>query len=117
MYDMLPFPNINGVTTEEIVFQINTYLTQFKETLEFILNDISVENLSPELVTKLNDLGANVEKTTEENQDQLSQMSNKMLTTSDIVNSPSFQVALNTKIGNIKFNVNFNTGNLEYTIS
>ena len=94
MYDMLPFPNINGVTIEEIAFQTNTYLTQLKETLEFLLNDISIENLSPELVSKLNELGADIEKSKESQEDQISQVANKTLTVSDVINSQPFKSSL-----------------------
>lgn len=121
MYDKLPFPNVVGSTLEEQTFQINNYLIQLKEALEFILSDISEENLSQELVTKLNSLGANIEKSNEEREDQISQVSNKLLSTSDIVNSASFKAALSSsvsdKVSDIKFSVNFDTGNLEYTTS
>lgn len=114
MYDMLPFPNTMGKTTEEQVAEINNYLIQFKESLEFILSNISAENLSQELIDKLNSLGADVEKTNEDTEDQLSQISNKALTISDVVNSDTFSTAVKSKIKDIKFSVNFTTGNLEY---
>ena len=41
MYDMLPFPNITSKTAEEQVAEINNYLIQFKESLEFILTSIA----------------------------------------------------------------------------
>lgn len=114
---MLPFPNTNGKTTEEQVTEINNYLIQFKETLEFILSNISIDNLSQDLIDKLNTLGADVEKTTEETEDQLSQLASKSsLTVSDVINSAAFSSALETEIKNIEFSVNFTTGNLEYDI-
>lgn len=94
MYDMLPFPNINGKTVEEQTKQINNYLIQFKETLEFILTNISADNLSADLVAKLNNLGAEIEKNTEEANDQLQQVSNKAISVSDVINSPAFKVAI-----------------------
>lgn len=94
MYDKLPFPNIVGATLEEQTFQINNYLIQLKETLEFILSDISEENLSQELITKLNSLGADIEKTNEEKDDQISQVANRTLTISDVINSNAFKTAL-----------------------
>ena len=121
MYDILPFPNINGVTLEEVNFQVNNYLTQLKETLEFALTDISVENLSQELVTKLNELGANIEENKENQEDQMSQVVNKSLSVSDVINSPLFATSVSNevseKMDNVKFSVNFNTGNLEYITS
>ena len=94
MYDMLPFPHFTASTVEEQTAQINNYLIQFKETLEFILTNISAENLSPELVRKLNSLGAEIEKTTEETTEQLQQVSNKAITVSDVINSKAFKTAV-----------------------
>lgn len=119
MYDMLPFPNVNGATPEEQVAQINDFLIQFKEALEFILSNISVENLSQDLVDKLNKLGADIEQSVEDRDDQIQQVSNQAITVSDVINSPSFGEAVksevSSKVSNIKFTVNFDTGNLEYT--
>lgn len=94
MYDMLPFPNITATTVEEQSAQTNNYLIQFKETLEFILSNISTDNLSPALVDKLNSLGAEIEKTTEETTEQIQQVSNKAITVSDVINSQAFNSAL-----------------------
>ena len=94
MYDMLPFPNITAATPEEQVAQINNYLIQFKETLEFILTNISTDNLSQDLVNKLNTLGADIEKSIEDRDYQLQQVSNKSLTVSDVINSNAFEIAL-----------------------
>ena len=119
MYDMLPFPNVNAATPEEQVAQINDFLIQFKETLEFILTNISVENLSQDLVDKLNRLGAEIEQSVEDRDDQIQQVSNKAITVSDVINSPSFNAAVksevSSKVSNIKFTIDFDTGNLEYS--
>ena len=96
MYDMLPFPNITAKSAEEQVAQINNYLIQFKETLEFILTNISTENLSQDLIEKLNTLGADIVKSNEDRDEQLQQMSNKTLTVSDVINSNAFNAALET---------------------
>ena len=97
MYDMLPFPNISAKDTEEQVAQINNYLIQFKETLEFILTNISIDNLSQDLVSKLNTMGADIQKSIEDRDDHLQQISNKnVLTVSDVINSPAFGEALKT---------------------
>lgn len=168
MYDMLPFPNISSATAEELAAQINNYLIQFKESLEFILTNISTDNLSQDLVARLNELGANIEQSNQDRDDQIKQISNKSLTVSDVINSPAFSTSLDAvtpkkylvsarqiqtsnkpgginiyaienesgtinqfivrngsngkdgedgKTPNVKFNVNFNTGNLEYTTS
>lgn len=117
MYDMLPFPNFNGKEPEEKIVQITNYLVQFKETLEFILANISTDNLSQDLVNKLNTLGADLEKSIEDRDDHIQQVSAKALTVSDVINSYAFKLALKNNKANVKFNVNFDTGNLEYDVS
>ena len=111
MYDILPFPNIIAGSVEEQTAQINNYLIQLKETLEFVLTNISTENLSQELIDKLNNMG--VETTSEENFEQIQQVSGKLLTVSDVINSNAFKFALENKL---KFEVNFKNGELEYTV-
>ena len=105
MYDMLPFPNITATELGEQTAQINNYLIQFKETLEFILTNISTDNLSTDLVEKLNTLGADIEKTTEETTEQIQQVSNKAITVSYVINSAAFKAALD------------NSGPQEYLVS
>lgn len=94
MYDMLPFPNIAATNIEELSFQTNNYLIQFKETLEFILTNIGADNLSQDLMEKLNSLGAEVEKTIEETDDQFQQVAGNNLTLADVINSSAFEEAL-----------------------
>lgn len=94
MYDMLPFPNITATNIEELTFQANNYLIQFKETLEFILANIGPDNLSQDLMEKLNSLGAEVEKTVEETEDQFQQVAGKTITVADVINSPAFKNAV-----------------------
>ena len=123
MYDILPFPNIVAGSVEEQTAQINNYLIQLKETLEFVLTNISIENLSQDLVFKLNNIG--VETTSEESYEQMQQVVSKTLSVSDVVNSYAFSLAVNSivnktipnEMAKIKFTVNFDTGNLEYTTS
>jgi hypothetical protein len=118
MLDMLPFPRIMGDTPDKQIVELVTYLVQFKETLEFALRNISTENLSPELVNKLNELGAGIEKSNENREDEIAQVSSKTLTVSDVCNSEIFKLAVEDKFkGYITFNVNFETGHLEYNTS
>lgn len=113
MQDMLPFPNmLSNRPVEEQVTEINNYLIQFKETLEFILTNISTENLSQELVDKLNSLGAEITKNYETIDEQVQQVSIKTLTVSDVINSDAFKMALDREY---EFTVNFETGTLDYT--
>ena len=95
MFDILPFPRITGNTPEEKVAELINYLIQFKETLEFALMNISAENLSPDLINRLNALGADIEKSHTEREEELSQISKTSVTV----------------------NVNYETGHLEYAIS
>lgn len=118
MYDLLPFPNITSKDAEGLAGQVNNYLIQFKETLEFLLTNISTDNLSPDLVARLNDLGAEIEKAKEETDEQIGQMSGggSSLTISDVINSNTFKQAVKNEASlNVKLSVNFDTGHLEYT--
>lgn len=115
MFDMLPFPSVTGKTPEEREAELINYLIQFKETLEFILGNISVDNLSQELVQRLNELGADVVTSSEEQTEQLSQIANKSLSVSDVLNSKAFETSVQSQISKIKFSVNTSTGNLEYS--
>ena len=94
MYDMLPFPNIHATNIEELSFQTNNYLIQFKETLEFVLANIGEDNLSNDLTEKLNSLGLEVEKNAEETDDQFQQVAGKTITIADVINSPAFANSL-----------------------
>lgn len=102
MYDMLPFPNITATDTKEQVVQINNYLIQFKETLEFILTNISVDNLSQDLINKINSLGAEVQKTQSDRDEELQQVTHKILTASDVVNSSAYQADLDARDAKIQ---------------
>lgn len=136
MYDMLPFPNITATNTEEQVMQINNYLIQFKETLEFILSNISADNLSPYLINKLNSLGAEIERTQADREEEIQQVTNKMITVSDVLNSPAFKSDMDIRqeemvneleqkidekiptasevLESFEITVNYDTGHLEY---
>lgn len=112
MFDMLPFPHITSKTSEEQIVELIRYLVQFKETLEFVLTNISYDNLSPEMIDKLNSLGAEIEDNSKSQEEQLQQVSQKTLTVSDVINSDAFKEALTNEY---EFTVNFDTGNLDYT--
>lgn len=119
MFDMLPFPRITATTPEEQIKEVLNYLNHFKETLEFILMNISTENLSPELVNQLNELGANIQKSNKERESEISQLANKggSLSVFDVINSDAFKQLLNNKVSDIGFTVNFESGHLEYALS
>lgn len=101
MYDILPFPNITATDAKEQVAQINNYLIQLKEELEFILTNISADNLSPELLGMIRSLGADVQTTKEEQEDTAQQMAQRMISVSDVVDSQLFKEAT---VGGVKVN-------------
>ncbi len=116
MMDMLPFPHLRGNTLEEKTTGLYNYLIQFKETLEFALANISAENLSPDLVSKLNELGADIEKSNEDRESEITQVSNNALTISDVCSSELVKLTIAKEIEeNVSIKVNYETGHLEYT--
>lgn len=119
MMDILPFPKVIGSTPKEQITELVDYLIQFKETLEFALMNISEENLSSDLINRLNELGINIENSKSERESELAQVSSKgsSLTVFDVINSDAFNIKLKNEVSNIKFNVNFNTGHLEYAVN
>ena len=116
--DMFPFPSVTGKTSEEQIRDILNYLVQFKETLEFALMNISTENLSSDLVNRLNDLGANIQSNSAERESELAQITQKQtLSVFDVLNSDAFKLSVQNEIQGINFSVNFDTGHLEYGVS
>ena len=116
MFDRLPFPQITATDPREQVVQIKDYLFHFKEELEFILMNIDEDNLSQDLIKKLNSLGADIEKNNDDSTEQLLQISSKTTTVSDVINSTSFKVAVESEVSRKipSFSVNYETGQLEY---
>ena len=88
MFDILPFPNITGETPEEQLDQINSYLIQLKEELEFILTSISADNLSMDLRQQLASLGADMDTNKTDQQ-----IINRTLTVDDVLSSSGFENA------------------------
>lgn len=111
MVDMFPFPSVTEGTPEKQIAELLNYLIQFKETLEFALTNISAENLSPDLIKKLNDLGTNIEVSNTNREEEITQISNNAITLSDVINQ------IDKKLGGITFSINYDTGHLEYTTS
>lgn len=94
MYDILPFPNITGETPAEQLEQINSYLIQLKEELEFALTRISVDNLSEDLRKQLASLGADISTNRTEQEVVTQQIINRALTVDDVISSTAFENAL-----------------------
>lgn len=117
MLDILPFPRIPEGTPEMQIRELTHYLIQFKETLEFALMNISTDNFSAELVEKLNQLGANIEQSNKDREEEIAQVSTKSITISDVCNSDVFKTSVKSQISNITFFINFETGNLDFATS
>lgn len=113
MLDLLPFPRLSSASREQQMAELTNYLIQFKEDLEFILRNISEENLSADLLAKIESLGGGVQLGGMK-ADEFAQVAGKSLTVSDVCNSGIFKSAVKSEISTITFSVNFSTGYLEY---
>lgn len=94
MYDLFEYPSITSTKPEEQVKELVHYLVQFKETLEFALANISTDNLSADLVAKLNTLGADIKSSNDEREEQIQQVVNNGLTANDVINSEVYRVSI-----------------------
>lgn len=102
MMDIFPFPRITGDKPETQISELVDYLIQFKETLEFALTNISTDNFSSDLTTKLNGMEAEIEKSNVDREEEITQISTKSLTVSDVCNSDIFKSAVGDEIENTK---------------
>ena len=93
-----PLPRIVGLTPDEKIAEIINYLIQFNESLEFTLMNISTDNLSPELINKLNELGASIDKSNAFREEEVAQISSKNITISDVCNSELFKICVKNEI-------------------
>ena len=84
----LPYPNINGESNEKKLAQINAYLIQLKDALEFALMGMSSENQSVSEALAKGLSNSNVER-----EDQLTQVSSKMTSEADNTKSAIEQTA------------------------
>lgn len=93
---MLPILSLTGSTIGEQVRQIELFLYQLRESLEFELSDIDTGNLSPALRGELEKLGVSIEetkKTAEESQERSGTTANRMITISDVINSELYKAS------------------------
>lgn len=79
MMDMFPFPRVTGETAEEQISSLVSYITQFKETLEFALMNISEDNLSADLMGRINAIEEEIRKNKEDREEEVAQLANKVL--------------------------------------
>ena len=79
MMDMFPFPRVTGETAEEQISSLVSYITQFKETLEFALMNISEDNLSANLMGRIKAIEEEIRKNKEDREEEVAQLANKVL--------------------------------------
>lgn len=89
MFDILPSPNITAKDAEERSKQTVDYLIRLKEELEFVLSNLTEDNLSTELVQTIHSSGANNVASVDE--DYMQQMAQSGLKISDVINSEVFK--------------------------
>lgn len=77
MMDMFPFPRVTGETAEEQISSLVSYITQFKETLEFALMNISEDNLSADLMGRIKAIEEEIQKNKEDREEEVAQLANK----------------------------------------
>ena len=120
MFDILPFPNITAKEPEERISQVVDYLLQFKEDLEFILTNLTTDNLSPELQAKINSVKPDKDVFSDDQMEQLSQMKGG-ISVFDVLNSAAFKAysdsvdeKIDSVLDGISFYLDYTTGELYY---
>lgn len=94
MFDILPYPNIDGNTAEEKLNSLFNFLCQFKEDLEFILNNIGTDNLSKELIDKLENIGVDISAQEQNTEDIIGQIVKRSISVRDVIDSDLFRQTL-----------------------
>lgn len=94
MQDLFEYPTLTSTQPEEQVKELVNYLVQFKETLEFALGNISADNLSADLLSRLNALGADIKKSSVEVEEQFQQVAKQGLTVNDVLNSEAYKASI-----------------------
>ena len=94
MRDLLPFPMLRATTPERQIEELVVYLVQLKEELEFILSNISEDNLSEALRKKLGGLGVSIEASDTRREDELLQVTSRLISVRDVVSSDVFKAAV-----------------------
>lgn len=94
MRDLLPFPMLRATTPERQIEELVTYLVQLKEELEFILSNISEDNLSEALRKRLEGLGVSIGASDTCREDELVQVTSRLISVRDVVSSDVFKAAV-----------------------
>ena len=94
MRDLLPFPMLRATTPERQIEELVIYLVQLKEELEFILSNISEDNLSETLRKRLEGLGVSIGASNKNRKDELLQVTARLISVRDVVGSDVFKEAV-----------------------
>ena len=94
MRDLLPFPMLRSTTPERQIEELVIYLVQLKEELEFILSNISEDNLSETLRKRLEGLGVSIGASNKNRKDELLQVTARLISVRDVVGSDVFKEAV-----------------------
>ncbi|MEE1351572.1 MAG: hypothetical protein UHM23_05930 [Clostridia bacterium] len=94
MRDLLPFPMLRSTTPERQIEELVIYLVQLKEELEFILSNISEDNLSETLRKRLEGLGVSIGASNKNRKDELLQVTSRLISVRDVVGSDVFKEAV-----------------------
>jgi hypothetical protein len=85
---------LRATTPERQIEELVVYLVQLKEELEFILSNISEDNLSEALRKRLEGLGVSIGASDTRREDELQQVTSKILSARDIVGTDVFKEAV-----------------------
>ena len=94
MRALLPFPMLRSTTPERQIEELVIYLVQLKEELEFILSNISEDNLSETLRKRLEGLGVSIGASNKNRKDELLQVTSRLISVRDVVGSDVFKEAV-----------------------
>lgn len=94
MRDLLPFPMLRSTTPETQIEELVVYLVQLKEELEFILSNVSEDNLSEALRKRLEGLGVSIGASNKNRKDELLQVTSRLISVRDVVGSDVFKEAV-----------------------
>lgn len=90
MFSELPMLTTHGETSEEKVAEIENYLYMLREALEMELSNIDTDNLSDDLIRRLEGLGVDISLQEKKTQDYIQQISQRTLSVRDVVESKMF---------------------------
>jgi hypothetical protein len=85
---------LRSTTPETQIEELVVYLVQLKEELEFILSNISEDNLSEALRKRLEGLGVSIGASNKNRKDELLQVTSRLVSVRDVVGSDVFKEAV-----------------------